>query len=66
MAVFKQFKITKDEKSWNYVVEIQDSGGTTMRMAATFKDLDTMAVAIEEQMLAIIDAAECPPDPPRF
>jgi len=58
MKALKSFRIDRpgyDE--WRYVLSIEDSDGRTLELAVSFEDLDRMAMAIDEQMLAIVEAA---------
>jgi len=57
MKNLKDFRIVRRAPEWSYVLQFEDSEGRVVELAATFEDLDRMAVAIDEQMLAIVEAA---------
>ena len=59
MEALKSFQVRrKDGDTWSYIVEIEDDGGSLMQLNATFEDLDEIATAIDEQLRAIVEAAE--------
>lgn len=58
MAAIKTFRILRQETpTWNYVVQIEDDRGNKTEFSASFEDLDRMSIAIDEEMLAIVEAA---------
>ena len=59
MAALKEFTITRQSgETWEYRIEIVDDQGSSIRFSASFDELDKIALAIDEQMAAIVDAAE--------
>jgi len=57
MAALKNFRILRKETpEWSYVLQIEGEGGNITELTVTFEDLDRMAVAIDEEMLAIVEA----------
>ena len=59
MAALKEFTITRQSgESWEYSIEIVDDQGSCTRFSAGFDELDKIALAIDEEMAAIVDAAE--------
>ncbi|MFA5630134.1 MAG: hypothetical protein WC997_01375 [Porticoccaceae bacterium] len=57
MKSLKDFRIVRCAPEWRYLLQFEDSEGRVVELTATFEDLDRMAVAIDEQMLAIVEAA---------
>ncbi|MFA5632850.1 MAG: hypothetical protein WC997_15195 [Porticoccaceae bacterium] len=57
MKSLKNFRIVRRAPEWRYLLQFEDSEGRVVELAVTFEDLDRMAVAIDEQMLAIVEAA---------
>lgn len=58
MNNLKDFRIVRRAPEWSYLLQFEDSEGRVVELTATFEDLDRMAVAIDEQMLVIVEAAE--------
>ena len=59
MAALKEFTITRQSgETWEYRIEIVDDQGSSTRFSVGFDELDKIALAIDEQMAAIVDAAE--------
>jgi hypothetical protein len=44
--------------AWEYVVEIEQLGGATLTLSAGVEDLDRMSEALDEQLDAMVAAAE--------
>ena len=58
MKGLKDFRIERrGTQEWNYLLHLEDSEGRVVELAATFENLDRLAMAIDEQMLAIVEAA---------
>ena len=59
MAALKEFTITRQSgETWEYSIEIVDDQGSCTRFSAGFDELDKIALAIDEEMAVIVDAAE--------
>jgi hypothetical protein len=59
MGTLGKFTIRKPRAdSWEYIVEIEQVGGATIRLRAGVEDLDRMSATIDEQLDAMVEAAE--------
>jgi hypothetical protein len=57
IAKLRRFSvIRKDPQSW--VIEIESGQGDKIQLAATFEDLDSIGIALDEQFTAVVEAAE--------
>ncbi|MET0984189.1 MAG: hypothetical protein ABW034_02170 [Steroidobacteraceae bacterium] len=59
MPALKRFSVSRpDTNTWDFVVEIEDDANGKLRLSATFEDLDQMAAALDEQLNAVVEAAQ--------
>lgn len=59
MDALEQFTVNRTSDDFkSFVVEIKDDKGTVAQLSATFEVLDEIANAINEQMYAMVEAAE--------
>jgi hypothetical protein len=59
MAKLGRFSIRRlSADGWDYLVEIEQLGGATLAFSAGVEDLDRMSEALDEQLDAMVAAAE--------
>ena len=59
VAKLKKFSVVrKDETTWDFLLGIEDDSGGKLWLTAVFEDLDQMVAVLDEQLNAIVDAAE--------
>jgi hypothetical protein len=57
IAKLRKFSvIRKDPQSW--VIEIESGQEDKMQLVATFEDLDSIGIALDEQFTVVVEAAE--------
>jgi hypothetical protein len=59
MPALKRFSVhCPDPDAWVFIVEIENDANDKMTLSATFDDLDQMSAALDEQLNAIVEAAD--------